>query len=137
MSNVIRKMKRQLNNEEAKKDAKEFPSLKIKKLNRDVIEEEIGYRPFTTFFEDFSIAEHFGTKGIMDTYRLTMSSWKNDIEYLTELAMVMSWKCGYFFEEGNAEFNRLYHDLYYKTKDYVYENFEEEEDLEYFYNLTD
>ena len=33
--------------------------MKIKTLNRDVVESEIGYRPFTTFFEDFSIADNF------------------------------------------------------------------------------
>lgn len=39
----------------------------IKTLNRDVVEAETGYRPFTTFYEDFSIADNFGLDAIGDT----------------------------------------------------------------------
>lgn len=67
----------------------------IKTLNRDYIEAEIGYRPFTTFFEDFSIADAFGVDAIKDTFHSAMRSWGADIKYLTELAMVMA---------GNVEY---------------------------------
>lgn len=33
-------------------------------LDPDVVEAECGYRPFTTFWEDFSIAEGFGRKAV-------------------------------------------------------------------------
>ena len=52
--------------------------MKIKTLNRDVVESEIGYRPFTTFFEDFSIADNFGVDAIKDTYNRAFNEWKHD-----------------------------------------------------------
>ena len=112
-----------------------LPKMPIKTLNRDYIEDEIGYRPFTTFFEDFSIADAFGIDAIKDTFDSAMRSWSSDIKYLTELTMVMSWKCGIYFEEGNYEYNRTYHDLYYTVRDYVYDHFEDD-DLNYFYHTT-
>ena len=41
--------------------------MKIKMLDRDFIERKIGYRPFTTFFEDFSIADVYGLDAIEET----------------------------------------------------------------------
>ena len=52
--------------------------MKIKILNRDIVEAHTGYRPFTTFFEDFSIADNFGLDAIKDTYNRTFNEWKND-----------------------------------------------------------
>ena len=40
--------------------------LKIKDWN---IEQSTGYKPITTFYTDFSIAEMFGVEGIKDTYK--------------------------------------------------------------------
>ena len=83
-----------------------------------------------------SVADAFGVDAIKDTFDSAMRSWSSDIKYLTELTMVMSWKCGIYFEEGNYEYNHLYHDLYYTVKDYVYDHFEDD-DLDYFYSTTD
>lgn len=32
------------------------------------IEEETGYKPFTTFWQDFSIADTYGLQAIQDTF---------------------------------------------------------------------
>ena len=48
---------------------------------------------------------YFGVDAIKDTFDSAMRSWSSDIKYLTELTMVMSWKCGIYFEEGNYEYN--------------------------------
>jgi hypothetical protein len=63
--------------------------MKIKTWN---IEEMTGYKPRTTFYEDFSIADHFGGPAIRDTYSRAFNAWKNNIEYMTELVMVLNWK---------------------------------------------
>ena len=51
-----------------------------------------GYTQITTFFEDFSIADHFGIAAIRDTYKRAFNEWKNDYKYLTELVLVLNWK---------------------------------------------
>jgi hypothetical protein len=37
---------------------------------------ELGYNVFTTFWDDFSIADRFGVKGIKDTYKRAFEEWK-------------------------------------------------------------
>ena len=50
--------------------------MKIKTWN---IEELTGYKPRTTFYEDFSIADHFGGTAIRDTYCRAFNAWQNNI----------------------------------------------------------
>ena len=38
--------------------------------------EEIGYKPITTFWDDFSIADRFGISAIKDTYKRAFEEWK-------------------------------------------------------------
>ena len=56
------------------------------------IEAMTGYKPRTTFYEDFSIADHFGASAVRDTYCRAFNAWQNNIEYMTELVMVLNWK---------------------------------------------
>lgn len=48
-------------------------TIKIKAWN---IEAMTGYKPRTTFYEDFSIADHFGGPAIRDTFSITDSKQK-------------------------------------------------------------
>lgn len=109
--------------------------MKIKTLNRDVVESEIGYRPFTTFFEDFSIADNFSVDAIKDTYNRAFNEWKHDHKYLTELVMVLCWKIEQYYG-SNKTYAEVYNELYHKANDYALENLKGEE-LEYFYRTTD
>ena len=98
-------------------------------------EEEIGYKQFTTFFMDFSIADKFGVDAIKDTYKIAFKHWKSDYRYLTELVLVLNRKCWQFAEENEA-YSKLYSDLYYKTNDYALDNLHGEE-LQYYMRITD
>lgn len=109
--------------------------MKIKSLNRDVVESQIGYRPFTTFFEDFSIADNFGLDAIKDTYDRAFNEWKHDHKYLTEFVMVLCWKIEQHYESNEA-YAEVYNELYHKANDYALENLKGEE-LQYFYRTTD
>ena len=51
-----------------------------------------GYETFTTFWQDFSIADRFGVAAIKDTFTRAFNEWKHDYKYLTELVMVLNWK---------------------------------------------
>ena len=63
------------------------------------IEELTGYKPVTTFYQDFSIAEKYGIDGIKDTYKRAFEEWKDDYKFLTDYMihcgnerMNMRWK---------------------------------------------
>lgn len=42
------------------------------------MESQTGYSCFTTFFEDFSIADKFGIDAIKDTYTRVLKEWKSN-----------------------------------------------------------
>lgn len=96
---------------------------------------ENGYELKTTFWEDFTIAEAFGVDAIKDTFKRAFNEWKNNTEYVTELAMVMSWKsCGYY--DKNETLMLLYADLYWEVDDWCMKNLKDK-DLQYYIAITD
>ena len=54
--------------------------------------EESGYEPKTTFWSDFSIADAFGPRAVMDTFNRAFMEWRENHEYLAELALVLNHK---------------------------------------------
>jgi hypothetical protein len=98
------------------------------------IKELTGYKPLTTFYTDFSIADKFGIESIRNTFDNTFESWKEDYKFLTELAMVLSWKS--FEHEKDNDLCKLYSKLYYIVDSYACENLTKEE-LSYYFRTTD
>ena len=96
----------------------------------------MGYDFKTTFWQDFSIADRFGTEAVKDTYRRAFSEWKDDVEYVTELVMVLNWKCWEHYEAGRMELSELYSELYYEADGWCLDNLKGE-DLQYFLRTTD
>lgn len=107
----------------------------MKVLNADKVEELTGYRPFTTFYQDFSIAEEFGENGIKDTYNRAFEEWKSDYKYLTEFVMTLNWK---IFEhyKTNRKLAELYNDLWEQADNYALDTLQGEE-LTCFIRTTD
>lgn len=99
------------------------------------IEAMTGYKPQTTFYEDFSIADRFGVNAIKDTYRRAFKGWKDNVVYLTELVMALNWIIWEHYET-NEEYAKVYEELYEKADAYALENLTED-DLTYFYRTTD
>ena len=95
----------------------------MKVLNRDMVEAQTGYRPFTTFFEDFSMADRFGVGAIRDTYDRAFNEWKGDYKYLTEFVMILNWEIWEHYENN-------------ETYAYALENLKGEE-LQYFCDTTE
>lgn len=110
-------------------------SLVVKTLNRDKVEAETGYRPFTTFYEDFGIAERFGIPAVRETYGRVLKEWGRDHKYLTELVMVLNWKI-WEHHEHNESLALLYEELWEKARDYAYDTLTGS-DLEYFFQVTE
>ena len=99
------------------------------------IEEMTGYKPQTTFYEDFSIADRFGKFAVVDTFRRAFEEWKDDVVYLTELVMALNWKIWEHYET-NEPLARVYNELWAKADAYAVENLKGD-DLAYFYRTTD
>ena len=99
------------------------------------IENVTGYKPLTTFFEDFSIADIFGKKAVKETYKMAFRDFKEDYKYLTELVMVLNHKIWQHYGK-NDELARLYNDLWLKADDYAKRNLKDEE-LNYFLRVID
>lgn len=100
------------------------------------IEKITGYKPITTFYEDFSIADNFGEEAIRDTFKRAFKHWKDNYKYLTELVMVLNWKMWAHYDENNQKLTKLYHDLWEVADDYACNHLKDDE-LLYFYRTTD
>ena len=123
---------------ENSKHFKEENIMVVKTFNSEAL---FGYKQITTFFEDFSIADRFGISAIKDTYKRAFKGWKDNVEYITELDMVLNWKSWQFAPkeqggEDNDAYCKLYSDLYYELRDWCFENLKGD-DLEYYIRTTD
>jgi len=99
------------------------------------IEEMTGYKPLTTFYQDFSIADKFGIPAIKDTFQRVFKEWKEDYKYFTEFVMVLNWKIFEHYER-NDDYARLYDSLWKQADKYAIDNFKDKE-AEYYYATTD
>ena len=108
---------------------------------------EFGYQEKTTFWLDFSIAEVYGEAGIKDTYNRAKEDWKDNIEYMTELAMVLNHKSWFWnAKESDKEsmqqkiqsYVKLYTDLWNEIDGFIMEHFKnDEEAISYYLRVTD
>lgn len=103
---------------------------------KDPIMEEIGYQPKTSFWMDFSIADAFGVSAVEDTYNRAFNEWKNNVEYITELVIVLNHKLWQHYERSNDELGVLYNRLWEEADDWCMDNLKDD-DLKYFLEVTD
>jgi len=94
------------------------------------------YEMKTTFWQDFTIADAFGLNAVTDTCTRAFREWHDDVVYVTELALVLNWKCWEHYEKGNDALGMLYRDLYYEVRGWCLDNLEGA-DLEYYFKTTD
>ena len=99
------------------------------------IEKLTGYKPLTTFYTDFSIADKFGSDAIKDTFNRAFNEWKNDYNYITELTMALNWKI-FEHNENRPNIAEVYNSLWERMDHWCQENLKGEE-LDYYYTTTD
>lgn len=107
----------------------------MNKINKWNIEDLNGYRPITTFWDDFSIADTFGISAVKDTFHRAFEEWKNNYQFLTELVMVLNHKIWEHYQT-NEPLARVYNDLWDNARDYAEENLKGDE-LSYYFSITD
>jgi len=90
----------------------------------------------TTFDMDFAIADRFGVNAVKDTFNRAFKEWKSDARYLTELVMVLNHRCCHWYAMGRLDLSKLYCDLFYKARDYAFDNLKGDE-LDFFFRVTD
>jgi hypothetical protein len=100
-----------------------------------LIMSEVGYTPKTTFWEDFTIADLYGVAAIQDTYNRSFRDWKDNVEYITELTLVLNHKIWQHYGH-NEQLANIYDRLWKEVDGWCVENLTGE-DAEYFFNVTD
>lgn len=107
----------------------------LKMLEKQVLEEELGYKLETTFWEEFTIAETYGADAIREHYDLVFSQWKDDLRYLTELVLVLNWKIATWF--GVDDQIGLTYDELWREADFYAVNTLKGDDLHYYLSTLD
>lgn len=98
--------------------------------------EMTGYKPLTTFWQDFGIAERFGESAMLDTYKKCFDYAKDDYKILTELVIMLNWKMWEQDDKGNPTLGNIYCKLWEKADNYALDNLKDEE-LQYFIRTID
>ena len=102
---------------------------------KEIMMEQCGYEVRTTFWDDFSIAEKFGVEAVKNTYNRVFNEWKTNVEYITELVLVLNWKI-WQHNEKNETLALVYNDLWEKCDGWCMENLQGD-DMDYFLSTTD
>ena len=104
---------------------------------KNPIFEMTGYEPKTTFWSDFSIAECYGIDSVKDTYKRAKEEWKDNIEYMTELSLVLNHK-SWQYAQTNENLSKVYVQLWEEVGDFIFEHFKSnEEAIDYYVRVTD
>ena len=102
-----------------------------------------GYEMKTTFWTDFNIADRFGLDAIKDTYNRAFNEWKNDKVYATELVLVLNWKSWEHCKDNAQgipiadEIGSWYADKFYELRDWLLDNWKDEEWKSYLLQTID
>lgn len=101
--------------------------------------ETSGRERQTTFMSDLSIGEWCESKkGVLDTCKNAMKSWKDNVEYMAEFVLCVNWKSWEHHARGNAEWTKFYSLLYEFVRDLMYDYYEGDDDkMEYMYEYLD
>ena len=124
-------------------------TIKVPKLPEWSMAKAIGYKPKTTFWDDFCIAELYGDPspihGILDTYRRAFKEWRGNVEYITELSLVLNHRGCFWYnaaernEDNKDCFTALYSsyfNLWHMLNDWACENLNGD-DYAYYRQITD
>ena len=103
--------------------------------HKQALEKQFDFKFETSFWEEFSIADQYGSDGIKEHYDQVFSEWKDNLKYLTELVLVLNWKIFQWYQIDDA-IGLTYDELWKKTDAYALENLKGD-DLHYYLSVLD
>jgi len=107
----------------------------LKLLEKQTLEKVFDFKLESTFWEEFSISESYGPEGIKEHYQVVFDQWKDNLELLTELVLVLNWKISTWFGVDD-NIGLTYNDLWAKTDAYALKNLKGD-DLHYYLSTLD
>ena len=108
---------------------------KLKLQEKQYFEEELGHKLETTFWEEFSIAETYGADAIREHYGMVFNQWKGNLNYMTELVLVLNWKIATWFGVDDR-LGLTYDELWAESDAYALKTFKGD-DLHYYLSTLD
>ena len=102
---------------------------------KQTLEREFEIKLETTFWEEFSIADQYGSDGVREHYDLVFDQWKDNLKYLTELVLVLNWKIYQWYQVDDT-LGLTYDELWKKTDEYAL-NTLKGDDLHYYLSTLD
>jgi hypothetical protein len=95
----------------------------------------MDYKMKTTFMQDFNIANMFGERAVLDTYKRAKKEWQDNVEYITEFTMVLNWQIWQLYQT-NEKLARVYNTLWQEMDAWCMDNLKGD-DLTYYIRTTD
>lgn len=91
----------------------------------------------TTFWSNFTIADHFGIEAVKDTYKRGLDYALLDVHYYAELALVLNHKIWEHYKQNNLALAKLYDELWREVDGKAYDFFTNEKEQHIYFQMTD
>ena len=104
-------------------------------LQKQALEKQFDFKFITTFWEEFSIADNYGSDEIRKHYDLVFDQWKDNLKYLTELVLVLNWKIFQWYQV-NDTIGMTYDELWKKSDAFAMKTLKGEK-LDYYLSILD
>ena len=104
-------------------------------LQKQALEKQFDFKFITTFWEEFSISESYGSDEIRKHYDLVFDQWKDNLKYLTELVLVLNWKIFQWYQVDDT-IGMTYDELWKRTDGFAMKTLQGE-DLDYYLSILD
>ena len=104
-------------------------------MMKQYLQDTLDFDFQTTFWEEFSISDKYGPKGLMEHFSLVFPQCKNNVKLLTELVLVLNLKIASWFGVDD-DLGRTYEALWKITDSYALETLKGD-DLHYYLNTLD
>ena len=99
------------------------------------LERQFDFQFETTFWEEFSLADNYGSEGVIEHYNLVFNQWKDNLRFLTELVLVLNWKIYQWYQVDDT-LGMTYDELWKMTDGYALETLKGD-DLHYYLSILD
>lgn len=102
---------------------------------KQALERQFDFHFESTFWEEFSIADNYGSEGVREHYNLVFNLWKDNLRFLTELVLVLNWKIYQWYQVDDT-LGMTYDALWQKTDSYALKTLKGD-NLHYYLSVLD